>query len=98
MKVKMNIYAGGGWEGHVVYKAIHPTLPEITEVSSSLESIVDFCSEYFLEMDEDFVSLVKKHLAYQQQYGLVVPNEYIDENQPISSANRYLIKHFLTYV
>jgi hypothetical protein len=97
MKVKMNIYAGGAWEGHVVYKATHPEQSDVSTVASSLEEINHFCEKYNLEMDEVFVGLVKKHLAYEQNKGLVVPNEFVDEYIPVSSANNYLKKYFSDY-
>lgn len=93
----MNIYAGGAWEGHVVYKATHPSNPDVSTVASSLGEITHFCEVNNLEMDDSFLDLVKKHLAYEHNRGLIIPPEFISEIAPISSASSYLKKYFSEY-
>jgi len=88
--VKMTIHAGGAWEGHVVYTAIHPRNPEISSASSNLEEVVQFCDKHDLLMDEQFVELVKKSLIFETGKGYVIAPDNLDPSIIITSAGRYL--------
>lgn len=96
-KVLIKIYAGGAWEGHVAYSAIHPTDYNIQTSSSSIEEIITFCQKHNLLMDEDFTRLVKNTLSFSADKGFTIPLEYIDENSPISSASKFLKSNFPSY-
>lgn len=90
LTVKMNIHAGGGWEGHVVYTATHPQNPEINHMSSNLEEVAQFCEKHNLVMDEKFVELVKKNLIFETKKGYVISPVHLEDSAIISSASKYL--------
>ena len=95
--VLIKVHAGGGWEGHVVYTVTHPDNSELSHCSSNMEEAFNFCKNHGLQMDENFVELVKKHLVFEHKMGLVIPPEHIEEYQPITSASKFLKNHFSKY-
>lgn len=95
--VKMKVHAGGGWEGHVVFTAINPDQESDSLMASNMREIYAFCKKRDLQMDPNFEELVKRHLSFNSEDGLVVPIDQIDEVSPISSASRYLKQHFSAY-
>lgn len=81
--------AGGGWEGHVFFRIINP----ITKKSLSTNSIKSaeiFCIQEKLYYDRTLVLEILKQLTYDPKYGWLVPKEHINQNTPISSAQKYL--------
>jgi hypothetical protein len=111
--VKMKVWAGGGWEGHIVYGAEHPDNKEIHNSSSNLTEVAQFCEKNDLEQDENFQKLINQLLSQsfliwqsettqgvelQRNVGIITINpKYIDEHQPITSASRFLRTHFKDY-
>jgi hypothetical protein len=67
-KVKIKIYAGGGWEGHVVYYIEHPNNSSCYDRVSSVEEIKNFCIKNELLIDEIFLELVRKYLYFDKKY------------------------------
>lgn len=96
-KVKIRVSAGGAWEGHVVYHAIHPRDKNIRNSSSNIDEVIQFCKTNSLEMDQNFVKVVENKLMYIQGEGYRVSPEHIEEYAAISSASKYLKDNFGEY-
>lgn len=84
------IYAGGGWNGHVVFQVVNP----ITKKRIATNFLVDvelFCQKQNLYFDrETMVNEILPKLNYDPKYGWLVPIEKIEEHTPWSSASKYL--------
>ena len=93
----IKVYAGSGWEGHVVYRVIHPDNESINHVSSNMEEVEDFCSRYKLAIDPVFKEKLLELLVYETGTGLIIPPEYIDEESPVSSAHKFLKTYIPEY-
>jgi hypothetical protein len=96
-KVIIKIYAGGGWEGHVVYYIADPKNPSNDNRVNTIDEVTNFCEINHLLIDEDFLTLVRKHLYFDKKYGLIIPPTEINENNPITSAGHFLKKYFENY-
>lgn len=104
-KVLIKIYAGSGWEGHVVYNAQDPENQELECRTSYIQELKDFCEKNNLLEDGDFLSLVNSKLVLQTNiennqvvsHIHIIPLEFIDENRAISSAGEYLKREFSAY-
>lgn len=92
--VKMNIHAGGAWEGHVVYVATHPQHSHLKNTSSNLDEVIAFCEKHDLLVDERFMELVKRKLVFETGKGFVISPEFLDERAIITSASKYLRETF----
>jgi hypothetical protein len=92
-KVIIKIYAGSGWEGHVVYYIADPKKPSNDNRVNTIDEVKNFCEINQLSIDEDFLILVRKHLYFDKKYGLIVPPTEIDENSPITSAGQFFKKY-----
>jgi hypothetical protein len=95
--VLIKVHAGGAWEGHIVYTAMHPLYNDVCITSSSIDEVIQFCKKNTLEMDDVFINLVKKTLVFNSSYGYIVPPEFIDDSFPISSASQFLKTYFKSY-
>jgi hypothetical protein len=101
--VKMKVWAGGGWEGHIVYGAEHPDNKEIHNSSSNLTEVAQFCEKNDLDqlLSQSFLiwqSETTQGVELQRNVGIITINpKYIDEHQPITSASRFLRTHFKDY-
>lgn len=94
--VKIKINCGGGWEGHVFYRAVDPNNEDNYITTNRLNDVESFAQKNGLKMDEGFKSLVLKKLTHSQD-GFIVPPQFIDENLPISSCSQYIKDHFKGY-
>ncbi len=94
--VKIKINCGGGWEGHVFFRATHPDNEDIYITTNRLEDVEKFAKSNNLKMDEKFKNLVVKKLQHSKD-GFIVPIDQIDELYPISSCSNFLKINFPGY-
>jgi FAD/FMN-containing dehydrogenase len=84
----IRLHAGGGWEGHVFFLIKHP-ITENQLSTNSYESVKRFCQEHNLTEDPEIQIFLSK-LEYDENYGWLVPKQFLEKSAIISSASRYL--------
>lgn len=84
----VTLHAGGGWEGHVFFLVKHPITQEQLS-TNSFGSVRKFCEKHQLQEDPEIVEFLTK-LEYSEKYGWLVPKQYLDARQIVTSAYNYL--------